>query len=149
MTERTLPYFYILYSDVCLPSTTVPSLSIDVVLTLSISPNKLSCKINYLSIPKLQRLHRWSLGIDKWFYSTLYHGCNYFNMLGLQSISVNKRSPWHAHVCGKSIIWWRHQMEKLFRLTGHWCGEFTGHRWTPRTKASDTELWCFLWTAPE
>ena len=24
-----------------------------------------------------------------------------------------------------------------------------GHRWIPRTKASDMELWCFLWSAPE
>ena len=32
----------------------------------------------------------------------------------------------------------------LFRATGHSCGEFTGHRWIPRTKASDAELWCFL-----
>ena len=22
------------------------------------------------------------------------------------------------------------------------------HRWIPRTKASDAELWCFLWSAP-
>ena len=34
----------------------------------------------------------------------------------------------------------------IFRVTGPLCGEFTGHRWIPRTKASDTELWCFLWT---
>ena len=25
------------------------------------------------------------------------------------------------------------------------CGEFTGHRWIPLTKASDAEPWCFLW----
>ena len=31
----------------------------------------------------------------------------------------------------------------IFRATGHLCGEFTGHRWIPRTKASDAELWCF------
>ena len=37
----------------------------------------------------------------------------------------------------------------IFRITGHLCGEFTGHRWIPRTKASDAELWCFLWSAPE
>ena len=30
-----------------------------------------------------------------------------------------------------------------FRVTGHLCREFTGHRWIPRTKASDAELWCF------
>ena len=37
----------------------------------------------------------------------------------------------------------------ILRVTGHWCGEFTGHRWIPRTKASDAELWCFLWSAPD
>ena len=36
-----------------------------------------------------------------------------------------------------------------FRVTGLLCGEFTGHRWIPRTKASDAELGCFLWSAPE
>ena len=25
----------------------------------------------------------------------------------------------------------------IFRITGHFCGEFTGHRWIPRIKASD------------
>ena len=33
----------------------------------------------------------------------------------------------------------------IFRVTGRLCGEFPGHWWIPRTKASDTELWCFLW----
>ena len=32
----------------------------------------------------------------------------------------------------------------IFRVTGHLCGEFTGHRWIPLTKASDGELWCFF-----
>ena len=36
----------------------------------------------------------------------------------------------------------------IFHVTGLLCGEFTGHRWIPRTKASDAELWCFLWSAP-
>ena len=35
----------------------------------------------------------------------------------------------------------------IFRVTGHLCGEFTGLRWIPRTKASDAELWYFLWSA--
>ena len=34
----------------------------------------------------------------------------------------------------------------IFRVTGLLCGEFTCHRWIPRTKASDAELWCFLWS---
>ena len=36
----------------------------------------------------------------------------------------------------------------IFRVTGPLCGEFTGHRWIPLTKASDAELWRFpLWSA--
>ena len=37
----------------------------------------------------------------------------------------------------------------IFCFTGPLCGELTGHRWSPRTKASDAGLWCFLWSAPE
>ena len=37
----------------------------------------------------------------------------------------------------------------VFRVTGPLWGESTGHRWIPLTKTSDTELWCFLWSAPE
>ena len=40
-------------------------------------------------------------------------------------------------------------METFFRVTGPLCGEFTGHRWIPLTKASDAELGCFLWSEPE
>ena len=34
----------------------------------------------------------------------------------------------------------------IFCVTGHLCGEFTGPRWIPRKKASDAELWRFLWS---
>ena len=37
----------------------------------------------------------------------------------------------------------------IFRVTGLLCGEFTGHLWFPLKKASDAELWCFLWSAFE
>ena len=37
----------------------------------------------------------------------------------------------------------------IFRVTGLLCGEFTDHRCIPHTKASDAELWCFLWSTPE
>ena len=46
--------------------------------------------------------------------------------------------------------WWRHQMETFSALLAICAGnslvtsEFPTH-----TKASDTELWCFLWSAPE
>ena len=37
----------------------------------------------------------------------------------------------------------------ILRVTGPLLGESTGHRWIPLTKASDAELCCFLWCAPE
>ena len=48
-----------------------------------------------------------------------------------------------------SIIMMTSSNGNIFRVTGHLCGEFTGPRWIPRTKASDVELWCFLWSVSE
>ena len=45
--------------------------------------------------------------------------------------------------------WWRHLMEKISALLAPLCGEFTGNRWISHTRASDAELWYFLWSAPE
>ena len=43
---------------------------------------------------------------------------------------------------------WRHMMTSsngnIFRVTGLLCGEFTGHRWIPRTKASDANFDVFF-----
>ena len=55
-----------------------------------------------------------------------------------------------AHVCAMCSQANHFRMtssnENTFRVTGHLCGEFTGHRWIPHTKTSDVELWCFLWS---
>ena len=32
----------------------------------------------------------------------------------------------------------------IFGVTGPLCGESIGHRWIPRTNASDAELWCIF-----
>ena len=37
----------------------------------------------------------------------------------------------------------------IFRVTWPLWGESISHRWIPLTKASDAELWCFLWSAHE
>ena len=54
-----------------------------------------------------------------------------------------------AEVCGTFCLHVTSSNGNISRVTGHLCGEFTGHRWIPGTKASDAELWCFLWSAPE
>ena len=70
---------------------------------------------NNLSIPKLQRCNRWSLGMDKYFHLMLYWSCDYLSMLGLNSIHLGKMGPryitpprYHWYVC----------MLKAFNMSG-------------------------------
>ena len=65
-------------------------------------------------------------------------------------IYYSRYDTWHPGV----LLLYRHMdimmtssNGNIFRVTGHLCGEFTGPRWIPRTKASDAELWWFLWSA--
>ena len=44
-----------------------------------------------------------------------------------------------SHKYHDDVIKW-----KYFRVTGHLCGEFTGPRWIPRTKASDAEMFSLI-----
>ena len=50
-------------------------------------------KWNYLYILKLQWCNWWSLGIEKWFYSTFHDSCNYLSMLRLKLIRVSNMGP--------------------------------------------------------
>ena len=51
---------------------------------------------NYLSNPKLKRLHHWSLGTNTGFHPTFCNGCNHLLMLGLKIWHVSKMRPkWH------------------------------------------------------
>ena len=46
---------------------------------------------NFWPIPKIQRLHRWSLEIDKLSHSRLYNVCNHLSMMGLKLNHIIKR----------------------------------------------------------
>ena len=60
---------------------------------------------------------------------------------------------WYTMMFMLLILVIKHMMTSsngdIFRVAGPLCGEFTGHRWIPLTKASNAELWRFLWSAPE
>ena len=76
---------------------------------------------NYLSIPKLQWLQHWSLGMAKYFYPTLCDECNYLPMLGLKVIHVSKTTPrWQSNLFGF------HQMhnESIIIIPGSLSGLF-------------------------
>ena len=72
-----------------------------------------------------------------------------------QSNSFEKTRRFHQLVsdmhmnCTNGRIMMTSSNGNIFRGTGHLCGKFTGPRWIPHTKASDAELWCLLWCAPD
>ena len=58
------------------------------------------------------------------------------------SISRPRETPYSDSRC--LLIMMTSSNGNIFRVTGLLCGEFTGHRWITRTKASQAELWCFF-----
>ena len=87
------------------------------------------------------------------FYHIRLHNCHFYEwQLLMKSLRrwhrkrCFKHSSRHAlcdelvltHASHDDVIKWKH-----FRVTGPLCGEFTGPRWIPHTKASDAELWFF------
>ena len=59
---------------------------------------------------------RWSLWIDKLFHPTLYYGCIYLCMLGLNLIHVIKKGPWLSS--DKSSEATNHM--SFYRVRIHW-----------------------------
>ena len=60
-----------------------------------------------------------------------------------------RNDAWWQH----STYWWHHMetLSALWTLCGgnHRSPVNSGHRWIPLRKASDAELLCYLWCAPE
>ena len=57
--------------------------------------------------------------------------------------------PWNVFTHNSPKTMMTSSNGNIFRATGHLCGEVTGLRWIPNKKASDAELWCFLWSASD
>ena len=51
------------------------------------------------------------------------------------------RNVMTVHKCNEIFPMMTSLGENIFRVTGPLCGEFTGHRWIPLTKASDAGFW--------
>ena len=70
-------------------------------------------------------------------------------------IPVAESQPLRQCVCAVCDIFshWNLMMTSsngnIFRVTGTLCGEFTGPRWIPLTKASYAGFLCFVWSGPE
>ena len=83
-------------------------------------------------------------------------------VLNTKSSCLWLETPWRS--CVVTVIWldfdgclWQLMTTRISNPTcmmtssngNILCGEFTGPWWIPLTKASDAELWCFLWSVPE
>ena len=64
---------------------------------------------------------------------------NYRHISNISHTLVGNKRVDHSDVVGMMTS----SNGNIIHVTGYLCGEFTGHRWIPRTKASDAELWCF------
>ena len=87
--------------------------------------------------------------IDTCFWHTSpRRGVNVACVCNWISLAHNWSAALYQPVCYQPTLILTSSNENIFRVTGHLCGEFTGHRWIPLTKASDVELWCFFcaWT---
>ena len=74
---------------------------------------------------------------------------NVYPQAKFQLMKEPNRTFHPAAIVRATILMMTLSNRNIFNVTGPLCGEFTGHLWIPFTKASDTELWCFLWSAPE
>ena len=92
-------------------------------------------------------MHAWKYSI------MLVLECSCCTPLAVSSLSLcdskwkQRSSLWKNDKpkCHDDVI----NMKSLSALLALLWGESTGHRWIPLTTASDAELWCFLWSAPE
>ena len=93
-----------------------------------------SSTINYTSDELLSRHRRWAN------ISNLNQITNIF----YQKFAFESVISQTSDILSGPETKWKH-----FCVTVPLWGECTGHRWIPLTKASDAEVWCFLWPAPE
>ena len=84
----------------------------------------------------LSHFNFWNCGISNEIVLFLFEKC---------SIKLHIHVNFNSYSYGESFLiipWWRHQMETFSR-----CWPFV--RGITHTKASDAELWCFLWSTSD
>ena len=116
----------------------------------------LSAWHKYMSIPKIHLHTLYFYSVFAYFSlrsNTLHF--EYDALLHAEFKYINEsRELWYCNIQLIPAIAREHIMMtssnwNIFRVTCPLCGEFTGPRWITRTKASDAELWCFLWSTSE
>ena len=112
---------------------------------------------NYLSMPSLIHIeicigyswHTWITIENHYFNVCIQIQISLWRLylIGNFNLAPVCLVGWHRKVPGTYMM--TSSNGNIFRVTGLLCGEFTGHRWIPFTKASGAELWCFLSSVAE
>ena len=91
-----------------------------------------------LSKMKILKVDRWALSLRTTGISAMVSRCSDESLKCCLKIKI---AVWRLRQwIGSSliqVIMMKSSNGNIFRVTGHLCGEFTDHRWIPRTKASD------------
>ena len=97
--------------------------------------------------------------LTEWYVYRIHFGYHMFNIF--QKQAPHSFPTWMSYegvsfcmfevcpMCSLNALMMTSSNGKIFHVTGPLCGEFTGHRWISFTKASDAELWYFVWSAPQ
>ena len=108
---------------------------------------------NNLSIPQLQRLHRWHFGMNNWFHLQLYNWCNYISMLGWKLIHVSKRGH-RNHYFQVGILFdflasgCNHGLMQVHRRADE-DGLSIFHMWDPYFSVFMDMVWAFMYATWE
>ena len=137
MTKDRKEWFSGTYSFLCVAELSI-SLTVHLTICLSICTDVLWVKWNYY-----QRMDIWAACVSR------LHACLYEFAVWEPAVKSKSISTAEARMFWGNKVMMTSSNGNIFRVTGHLCGEFTGPRWIPLTKASDAELWYFLWSAPE
>ena len=135
-----------------LHSTSVLSFYIDAVLTLSIcvySPVKI---ITIIAQPLVVSWWGWEWEKRTMLFIVLRYDQAFNCICSFQYMDpwrISKESYHSFSMKLRVVSMMTSSNGNFFRVPGHLCGEFIGHRWIPCTKTSDAELWCFPRSASE
>ena len=164
-------FFFFHYNDIRMSSMVSQIASLMIVYSTVYSGADQRKHQSSVSLASVRGIHRWLVNSPHKgpvmrkmfpFHDIIMHGCQGNGAYRSGYISVTNMSgmhTWNRHcklfVTMKVIISWLWismitlSNGNIFHATGHLCEEFAGHRRSPRTKASDVELWCFLWSASQ
>ena len=117
---------------------------------------------SFSSVKKIETLWQWSIWKTYWRFSDEFKEALFVNTIMCSStwsdkisrsdmplsilphMNDSRNAAWTDNWSHDDVIKWKHFPRYWPFVRG-----IHRSRWIPRTKVSDAELWCFLWSQPE